>query len=212
MRQVDHHPLGIAARHHLAPERGQAAIARCHRSVAQLIGGIIGQLEDAHAQIGEDVDPAGILAHHRAILEAVDQPGLALRLGAAYVGGGQDLHQVAAVGAHLRIGLGDFAHALYERVVRPGDIADGDVDGGEARGMGFGQHAWAELRNKGIGRLVGIAEATQRIDDDHVLDWIGVNARCPRAAYRQHRGRHAHEIAPVQLHLSSPISSFVTGT
>ena len=59
---------------------------RRHRAAADMVGAIVGELEDAHAEIGEDVDPVDVGRHHRRILEAVDDADPVLAPGAEDVG------------------------------------------------------------------------------------------------------------------------------
>ena len=83
VRQIDHDPRGVEPLDHLAAEGGKAAIAGRHRAVAETVGGIVGELDDAHAEIGEGLDAARIPAHHRRVLEAVDDADPALVAGRA---------------------------------------------------------------------------------------------------------------------------------
>lgn len=56
--------------------------ARSRISPADLIARIVRELDDAHAEVGEEVDAVGPLTEHRGVLEAVDDPDLSLLLGA----------------------------------------------------------------------------------------------------------------------------------
>jgi hypothetical protein len=87
MGQIDHDVMGVELRHHFAAEIGETFVFRYHRTVAQLIARIVGQLDDAHAEPGEGRHAAGIVAHHRGVLETIDQADLVLGTGAQNVGG-----------------------------------------------------------------------------------------------------------------------------
>ncbi len=117
VRKIDHHVARIEPCDDLVTKRRQAAVFRRHRAITQLIGRVIGELKHSHAQVGKDVDALGIVSHHGAILEAVNQPDLVLGLGPANVGSGQHFHHVAIVLAYQGIGGGDVAHAGLERVI-----------------------------------------------------------------------------------------------
>ena len=48
-----------------AAEGGQAAVLGGHRAVADVVGLVVGQLDDAHAAVGEQRDPSQICADLR---------------------------------------------------------------------------------------------------------------------------------------------------
>jgi hypothetical protein len=66
-----------------ATERREPGIARRHRSAADAVQAVIGQLHDAEAEIGESVDPFGLVAEHVRVLHAVDHADPVPSLGVA---------------------------------------------------------------------------------------------------------------------------------
>jgi len=112
----------------LASEGAEPPILRGHGPVADVIGGVVGQLDHANAEIGEDVDAFEVAADLDGVLEAVDQADAVLGLGAQDVVDTPHLDQVSGVGAHCGVPGGDVADGDLERILVAGDIAEGDVD------------------------------------------------------------------------------------
>ena len=139
--KIDHNAHFVQTRDHFAAEGGQPAIARRHRSVADLVGGIVGELDDANAEIGENVDPARVFADHRRVLEAEDDADPPLPLRAQHVGGGQHLEQIARHRGEARLPGRDLAHRILERIAVARDIADRLIDDIHARGARIGDEA-----------------------------------------------------------------------
>ena len=152
------------------PNGDEAGALGRHRAVADLVGAIVGELDDAHAEIGEDVDPVDVGRHHRRVLEAVDDADPVQAPGADDVGDIQDLDEVVGAAADSRLPARDLAHGLLERLFLAGDIADGDVDRGQAGRarvgndpVGEGTPAFPVLL---LFAVIGIGEPAERIDDD----------------------------------------------
>ncbi len=173
MRQVDHDPAGVQPLDHLASKGSQAAILRRHRAVAQAVGGVVGQLDHADAQIAESVDPFQLVADLHGVLEAVDDPDLALVAGLQDIGRAIDLDQVGGMVAQDTVPGPDRLDRVLVRVLGPRHIAEGDIDRAEAGGLGVRDGAGVDVRAAGVGRRagrarqgqIGVLQSAQRIDD-----------------------------------------------
>ena len=142
------------------------------------IAAVVGQLHDAHAEVGEQRDALDPAAQHLGVLEAVDHADLAGLARRIDVGRFVDLAQRRGPGADEGVPAGDVGHGRLEGLGAAGHMAERDVDGGEAGGLRIGQRAAVDmpagaavghrLAVAGVGRGadVGVVEHPQRVDDE----------------------------------------------
>ncbi len=150
--EVDHDPAGVQPRHHLAPEGRQATVLRRHGAVADLVGGIIGQLDDPDAAPLEHVDPVQVRPHLGGVLEAVNHPDPAGVTGAQDVGGGGHAEEVLRPHADDAVPGVEGLQRVVVGIVGAGDVAQGDVHRREPGGMGVTDGAIVDVGIAGVGR------------------------------------------------------------
>ena len=175
MGEIDHDPPRVQARHDLMAEAGEAAVVRRHAAIAELVGGIVGELDDADAQIGEGIYPPWVVTHLGRILEAVDDADLVPRPRPKDAVGGVDLGELVGARGDDPIPCSDRRQRILERVDRPGDVAERDVDGAETRSPGVGDRPVIDIRGRGVRhvrvgpkeRQIRIFQSAQGVDDQH---------------------------------------------
>ena len=69
MTDVDQDPFAIECLDHAVPGSGEASIDRFVAARSEVVGDVVGELDDADADIGEDADHLGVVADHRAVLK-----------------------------------------------------------------------------------------------------------------------------------------------
>ena len=65
----------------VAPELADAGVAGLEAAVADQVAGVVGELDDEHAELPEGVEPRQVAFEHLGVLEAEDQPERAVLLG-----------------------------------------------------------------------------------------------------------------------------------
>ena len=162
----------------LAPERREAAVVGGHRPVAEVVGLVVGQLDDADAEPLELRDPADVVADGDGVLEAVDDADLPVHPCPVDVGGRQDLRQVGGVLGQVAVPDRDLLEGVGVRLHLAHRVAEGDVDRGEPGGVGVGQGPVVDAQLVAAGvelagrreRLLGVrvVEDPERVHDRQV--------------------------------------------
>ena len=91
--QVEQHALGLQPLDHLRAEGRQALVVGHRGAVADRVAAVVGQLDDAHAHLGEQAHAIEFAAQHLGVLEAVDDADLARLGGGVDVGHGRHAAQ-----------------------------------------------------------------------------------------------------------------------
>ena len=117
MREVDHHPPRVQPVDDFATEWGEPKGLRRHGPAAQLIGRVIGELDDLHSLGREHIGAAGVAAHHRGVLEPINQANLVLALRLVDVRDAPHLQQVACMGADQPVPMGDVGQRESIRIL-----------------------------------------------------------------------------------------------
>ncbi len=172
VRQVDDHAAGVQAIYHLAAKGVQRRVAWRHGTATQLVLRIVGQLDHAHAHVGEQVHAVGAVAHHRRVLETVDYPHLALELGAADVGRGRHLDQGVGMITDHAVETDEVTHRGLERLLFAADIAQGPIGRRQARGDRVVDDPPTDRRGGVEVALVRIFQFSEAVDDDEVAQRI----------------------------------------
>jgi hypothetical protein len=173
---VDQHFPGIEPLDHLQPVRREAGVARLHASVADQVALVVGELHHAHAQTLEQVDAIQVLADRRALLEAVDQPDLALAPRALEVGARAHREERVRVLRDLPLPRGDVLHRGLER-----RVVEAEASRGREREQHRGQARFARVAELvRVQRSVLVAreaaESAGRVDRER----LAIARPCPR--------------------------------
>lgn len=109
MGQVAHDANAVHLGNDLATETREAAITLVATGTDQVLG-VVAHLHDADAELLEHLDIADLVFKRVSILEAEEDAGLALFLGATDVGSGAHRHHQVAVFADQLLAGGNIVH------------------------------------------------------------------------------------------------------
>jgi hypothetical protein len=155
--------MSAASRHDLAPEIRKTFVPSRHADVTQLIGGVVGKLDDADAEVREDIHARGVVAHHRRVLETVDDADLARLCGAFDIAGRVDLHKIGAVAPQDFVPDADRADRIFEWLVAATHVAERHIDRGDASLFGVADRTGVDIRRRGINRIVALRPLEREI-------------------------------------------------
>jgi len=157
--------------------RGWSALVVGHRgAVADRVAAVVGELDHAHAHLGEQPHAIEFAAQHLRILEPIDHADLAGLAGGLDVRHAQHAAQRARMLFDERVPAGDVAHRGGERVGAARHVPQRDVDSRQPRAARVGERARVDGRRAadiaqpggavGIRRLrqVGIVQDAQGVD------------------------------------------------
>ncbi len=121
--KIDHDVVAVESLHHLVSQGSEPTVPGRHRAIAQQVRRVVGELNDAHAEVGEDIDAFRLGAQHRRVLEAVDHADLVLASGEQNIRGVVDLQQAAGILTQQRVPLPDLGDRVFERLQASGHVA-----------------------------------------------------------------------------------------
>ncbi len=114
MAQVDEDAELVHALDRLHAGQAQAGVRGLQAAVAEQVPAVVGRLHDADAEAVELLEAREIGLEGHAVLETVDQPGAARRLGSRDVGGLADAAEHVGMPVDLPLQRADPGHGLRE--------------------------------------------------------------------------------------------------
>ena len=107
MAEIDQHVVRIHAFDELAAELAEARVAGLEAAVADEIAPVVGELDDAHAEPAERIEPIEIFAERRGVLETVDDREASAALGDGEIARVVEFHQHIGMWRDLAVPLRD---------------------------------------------------------------------------------------------------------
>ena len=71
--EVDEHSGVVEGGHHSVPGASEPPVVGLPATRSEMVGDVVGELHHPHADVGEDLGHLGVVAEHRAVLEAEDR-------------------------------------------------------------------------------------------------------------------------------------------
>jgi hypothetical protein len=137
--RVDQHAELVHARHHLPAQAAQARVGGLQAAVPEQVPPVVGELDDLHPELAEQIHPAGIVADRGRVLEAVDEAQPAALAGLFQVRRRLYLHQHVGMGVDLPFPVPDPAEGLLEHVRAAAEGADRQVRRRDPGGADVGE-------------------------------------------------------------------------